>query len=125
MLSNSLEITLNLAVQHAQHYRHEYVSIEHVLYALLENPEASEAFVGCGGSVETLRKDLEDYFENYLQTNVLPNGKHPQPTIGFKRILQRAAQQVHNPCSHPDAVHPHHGDPMLPAGRADPFRRQQ
>ncbi len=94
MISRELEITLNLAVNEAKRRGHEYVSVEHVLYALLHNPAAQRAIRACGGSVDSTRSDLERYFEEKLQQHEMEDAQVPQPTIAFQRVLQRAAQQV-------------------------------
>lgn len=94
MISRNLEISLNIAVQVAQKKGHEYVGVEHILYALLDNPEAKRAFLACGGSITQTKLDIEQYFDKKLRTNVLARGANPQPTLAFQRVLQVAAQQV-------------------------------
>ena len=68
MLSHELEVSLNLAVSEATRRKHEYVTIEHVLYALLHNQTAKEGIVACGASVEDVREDLEDFFANHVSS---------------------------------------------------------
>ena len=55
MLSRELEQSLNLAIQKARENRHEYITVEHLLYALLDNPPAIQAIQACGGNIEGLR----------------------------------------------------------------------
>lgn len=93
MISPSLEKSFNIAVKLAQKLGHEFVSLEHVLYALLENPEASRAIIACGGSLSQTRDELDRYFEEKVSSSLL-EGDSPQPTLGFQRVLQMAAQQV-------------------------------
>lgn len=94
MISPELEVSLNLAVSEAARRGHEYVTVEHVLYALIFNDAAAKALRACGGSVEVTRHYLEDYFkENYPQ-DILKPGQMPQPTVAFQRVIQRAAQHV-------------------------------
>ena len=94
MLSPDLEVSLNLAVSEATRRGHKYVTVEHILYALLHNKTAREAIEACGGSIENVRGDLERFFEEHIDANNLKQGQLPQPTVGFQRVIQRAAQHV-------------------------------
>lgn len=94
MIDRELETSLNLAVATAKKYNHEYVTCEHILYALLENIDAVKAIIACGGNIEGIKKDLEYFFKNKLPTLPVPLNGLPQPSIGFQRLLQNAAQQV-------------------------------
>jgi ATP-dependent Clp protease ATP-binding subunit ClpA len=96
MISQQLEISLNLAVNEAARRKHEFVTVEHILYALLYDHDTSDLIRSCGGNIKLIREDLEAYFTEKLQTNVLKEGHLPQPTLGFQRVVQRAAQQVHS-----------------------------
>jgi ATP-dependent Clp protease ATP-binding subunit ClpA len=94
MISPELEVSLNLAVSEAARRGHEYVTVEHVLYALLNNESAARAIRACGGSIDLTRRYLEEYFkENYPEDTLKP-GQMPQPTLAFQRVIQRAAQHV-------------------------------
>jgi ATP-dependent Clp protease ATP-binding subunit ClpA len=90
MISKELESTLNVALKEAKRRRHEYVCLEHLLYALLQDKDASGAIINCGGDIERLRKSLEEFFSGQLET--LPQGlnQDPQQTLSFHRVLQRA-----------------------------------
>jgi ATP-dependent Clp protease ATP-binding subunit ClpA len=90
MISKELETTLNAALKEARRRRHEYVCLEHLLYALLHDKDASAAILNCGGDLERLRKALEEFFTGQLEA--LPEGviQEPQQTLGFHRVLQRA-----------------------------------
>jgi ATP-dependent Clp protease ATP-binding subunit ClpA len=90
MISKELEGTLNSALKEAKRRRHEYVSLEHLLYALLQDKDAAGAIVNCGGDIARLKKSLEEFFDSHMET--LPRGleQEPQQTIGFHRVLQRA-----------------------------------
>ncbi len=94
MLSQELEFSLNAAIQQARDQRHEYITVEHLLLALLDNPTAARVLRACGGSIETLRKNLVEF----LAANVPllpPGGKtDTQPTLGFQRVIQRAILHV-------------------------------
>ena len=90
MISKELEGTLNTALKEAKSRRHEYVCLEHLLYALLQDKDASGAIINCGGDIDRLRKGLEEFFQTHLET--LPGGSdhQPQQTLSFHRVLQRA-----------------------------------
>lgn len=94
MISHDLEISLNLAVSEAARRGHEYVTIEHILFALLQNDSATRALRACGASIELTRSKLEDFFAEHIAGAVLRPGQMPQPTVGFQRVIQRAAQHV-------------------------------
>jgi len=94
MISHDLEVSLNLAVSEAARRGHEYVTIEHILFALLQNDSATRALRACGGSVELTRSKLEDFFSEHIPGSILKPGQMPQPTVGFQRVIQRAAQHV-------------------------------
>jgi ATP-dependent Clp protease ATP-binding subunit ClpA len=94
MIGKDLEESLNLAVKEAEARGHEYVTVEHVLYAICENPLAKELIEGCGGSIQQLKTDLHLFLEEKIEAKKLEKGKSPKPTIGFHRILQRSAEQV-------------------------------
>ncbi|HEY2990758.1 MAG TPA: ATP-dependent Clp protease ATP-binding subunit ClpA [Candidatus Binatia bacterium] len=90
MFTKELKGTLSVAFAEAKRRRHEFVCVEHLLFALLQDKDASSAIVHCGGDVARLKKGLEDFFTTQLET--LRNGseREPQETIGFHRVLQRA-----------------------------------
>lgn len=90
MISKGLQATLNVAISEARRRRHEYVCIEHLLFALLQDKDAGSAIVQCGGDIARLKKALEEFFEAHLER--LPAGleREPQQTLGFHRVLQRA-----------------------------------
>jgi ATP-dependent Clp protease ATP-binding subunit ClpA len=90
MISKELEGTLNTALKEAMGRRHEYVCLEHLLHALLQDKDARGALVNCGADIDRLRKGLEEFFQTHLEP--LPEGmkQEPQQTMGFHRVLQRA-----------------------------------
>ncbi len=93
-ISRELEIALSLAVGEAKRRRHEFVCVEHLLYALLHDTDVAEIIRHCGGDVGALKKRLEEFFDQHLER--LPEGMEvmPQQTTGFQRVLQRAAAHV-------------------------------
>jgi ATP-dependent Clp protease ATP-binding subunit ClpA len=90
MISKELEATLNFALKEAKARRHEYVSLEHLLYALLRDKDGKAAILACGGDIEKLNKALEEFLAARMET--LPQGRDhdPQQTLSFHRVLQRA-----------------------------------
>jgi ATP-dependent Clp protease ATP-binding subunit ClpA len=94
MISPELEISLNLAVSEASRRGHEFVTVEHILYALLLNDSAAKALRACGANIEVTRQYIEDYFVENYTSELLSAGQMPQPTLAFQRVIQRAAQHV-------------------------------
>lgn len=95
MLDKELEYTLNLAFKEARSKRHEFVTVEHLLIALLENSAALEVLRACGANVNRLRNNLIEFVDR--TTPVIPSHIHDrdtQPTLGFQRVLQRAVFHV-------------------------------
>ena len=94
MLSQELEFSLNSAFQGAREKRHEFITVEHLLLALLDNVTASRVLRACGGNVEDLRRHLTAYLDEQVP-RLPPNSKvDTQPTIGFQRVIQRAVLHV-------------------------------
>jgi ATP-dependent Clp protease ATP-binding subunit ClpA len=94
-ISRELEMSLTLAFNEARQRRHEFVSLEHVLYALTFDEDVEKIIRGCGGDIKTLQRELEKFFNEQMET--LPADVkefEPQQTIGFQRVLQRAAAHV-------------------------------
>src|SRR5690554_3112688 len=93
MLNKALELTLNDAFRIARERRHELMTVEHLLLALLDNPEAADALRSCGVNFEHLKDELFSYIER--STPKLGEGDaETQPTLGFQRVLQRAVFHV-------------------------------
>lgn len=95
MLSKELEMTLNLAFKEARDKRHEFMTVEHLLLALLDNIAASSVLRSCGADVERLKHDLRTFVDE--TTPVIPGhdvNRETQPTLGFQRVLQRAVFHV-------------------------------
>ncbi len=95
MLNKDLELTLNLAFRFARERRHEYMTVEHLLLALLDNPSAGDALKSCGANIERLRTELSNFIDS--TTPLIPDGdldRDTQPTLGFQRVLQRAVFHV-------------------------------
>jgi len=94
MINAKLEIALVRAIREAKIRKHEHVTVEHILYGLLDDELAASIIEGCGGAPELMKKKLEEFFAGNL--SILQDGmKHdPIQTIGFNRVLQRAIAHV-------------------------------
>lgn len=93
-ISRDLEISFALAVNEARRRRHEFLCIEHLLYALLHDTDVAEIIRHCGGDVQALKRDLERFFDEKMER--VPDGLQvaPQQTLAFQRVIQRAAAHV-------------------------------
>jgi len=95
MLSKDLELTLNLAFTDAREKRHEYMTVEHLLLALLDNANAVTVLRACGADIEMLHRQLASFIEETSHIIPLEAGDvETQPTLGFQRVLQRAVFHV-------------------------------
>ena len=95
MLSRELEVTLNLAFKTAREKRHEFMTVEHLLLALLDDASASSVLRACGADLDILRQDLTEFIDSTIPT--IPETQleqETQPTHGFQRVLQRAVFQL-------------------------------
>ena len=95
MLNRDLEITLNLAFKEARNKRHEFMTVEHLLLALLDNQAAVAVMRACGADMERLRRELTEFIDS--TTPLIPKHdmeRETQPTLGFQRVLQRAVFHV-------------------------------
>ena len=104
MLSRELEVTLNLAFKNARDKKHEFMTVEHLLLALLDDASATSVLKACGVDLDALRQDLSEFITSTVPT--IPDTKlqqDTQPTHGFQRVLQRAVFQV-NSANHSEVV---------------------
>tara|TARA_R110001592_G_scaffold38971_7_gene128485 strand:+ start:85419 stop:87686 length:2268 start_codon:yes stop_codon:yes gene_type:complete len=95
MLNRDLEITLNLAFKEARNKRHEFMTVEHLLLALLDNQAAIDVLSACAADIERLRRELVEFIDS--TTPLIPKQdqeRETQPTLGFQRVLQRAVFHV-------------------------------
>lgn len=90
MLSKTLEITLNAAFKSARERRHEFVTVEHLLFALLDNPDVLPVLNACGGDAKWLRGQLARFIDETISYLPESSTRDTQPTLGFQRVLQRA-----------------------------------
>ncbi|NBR27265.1 MAG: ATP-dependent Clp protease ATP-binding subunit ClpA, partial [Betaproteobacteria bacterium] len=93
MIAQELEVSLHMAFMEARQKRHEFITVEHLLLALLDNPSASEVLKACAAEIDELRKLLADFVTEH--TPVLTSeDADTQPTLGFQRVIQRAILHV-------------------------------
>ncbi len=93
MIAQELEVSLHMAFMEARQKRHEFITVEHLLLALLDNPSASEVLRACAANVDELRKLLADFVTEH--TPILAGEEvDTQPTLGFQRVIQRAILHV-------------------------------
>ncbi len=90
MIAQELEISLHLAFMEARQKRHEFITLEHLLLALLDNPSAAEALRACNINLKDLRKQLEDFVQSHTPSLEGEGELDTQPTLGFQRVIQRA-----------------------------------
>jgi len=94
MLSKELEASLNVAFNEARNKRHEYITVEHLLLALLDNTSANSVLKACGADLLRLKTDLSQYLDENTPIFHEDNVGEVQPTLGFQRVLQRAVFHV-------------------------------
>ncbi|MDR1710107.1 MAG: ATP-dependent Clp protease ATP-binding subunit ClpA, partial [Candidatus Accumulibacter sp.] len=93
MIAQELEISLHMAFVEARQKRHEFITVEHLLLALLDNPSASQTLRACGGNIEQLRQDIVRFIEEHTPS-IAGREAETQPTLGFQRVIQRAILHV-------------------------------
>ena len=94
MLSKELEVTLNMAFKEAREQRHEFMTVEHLLLALLDNPTAAKVLRACGADLNALRRQLIEFIRESSPLLPEDEDRDTQPTLGFQRVLQRAVFHV-------------------------------
>lgn len=94
MLSKELEFTLNRAFKEAREKHHEYMTVEHMLLSLLDNPAAAKVLRACGADCERLRREIVAFIDETTPLIPASEDRDTQPTLGFQRVLQRAVFHV-------------------------------
>ena len=94
MLSSELEICLNEAFQGAREARHEFMTVEHLLLAIIDTPKVRDILRACGADATRLRKELKDFVDQTTPRLKQDDDREVQPTLGFQRVLQRAVFHV-------------------------------
>ena len=94
MISQELEVSLHMAFVEARQKRHEFITVEHLLLAMLDNPSAAQVLRACAANIEDLRKVLGDFVQQHTPIVGGTNEVDTQPTLGFQRVIQRAILHV-------------------------------
>ncbi len=94
MIAQELEVSLHMAFVEARQKRHEFITVEHLLLALLDNPSAAEVLRACAADIEGLRKELVTFINEHTPTVAGNDEIDTQPTLGFQRVIQRAILHV-------------------------------
>ena len=94
MIAQELEVSLHMAFVEARQQRHEFITVEHLLLALLDNPSAAEVLRACSANVDDLRKSLGNFIKDNTPQVAGADDVDTQPTLGFQRVIQRAIMHV-------------------------------
>ena len=94
MIAQELEVSLHMAFVEARQQRHEFITVEHLLLALLDNPSAAEVLRACSANIEDLRKSLSNFIKDNTPQVAGTEEVDTQPTLGFQRVIQRAIMHV-------------------------------
>ena len=94
MIAQELEVSLHMAFVEARQQRHEFITVEHLLLALLDNPSAAEVLRACSANVDDLRKSLANFIKDNTPQVAGLDDVDTQPTLGFQRVIQRAIMHV-------------------------------
>jgi ATP-dependent Clp protease ATP-binding subunit ClpA len=94
MIAQELEVSLHMAFMAARQNRHEFITVEHLLLAMLDNPSAANALRACAGNIDELRRHLGEFIEQHTPKVAGTDEVDTQPTLGFQRVIQRAILHV-------------------------------
>jgi len=94
MIAQELEVSLHMAFVDARQKRHEFITVEHLLLALMDNPSAADVLRACGANIDVLRKELAQFVAEHTPTVPGDGEVDTQPTLGFQRVIQRAILHV-------------------------------
>ena len=94
MIAQELEVSLHMAFMDARQKRHEFITVEHLLLAMLDNPSAAEVLRACAANIDDLRKKLSDFIDRHTPRVPGEADVDTQPTLGFQRVIQRAILHV-------------------------------
>ncbi len=94
MINKEFELIMEATIKDARSQRHEYLTVEHILYAILHDDLGSDVIKNCGGNVAAIKQALADYFAEEFRKPAPKGNAYPKPTVGFQRVLQRALAHV-------------------------------
>ncbi|MBN8759778.1 MAG: ATP-dependent Clp protease ATP-binding subunit ClpA [Thiobacillus sp. 65-69] len=94
MIAQELEVTLHMAFMDARQKRHEFISVEHLLLAMLDNPSAAEVLRACGANLDAMREQIGKFIDEHTPRVAGEGEVDTQPTLGFQRVIQRAILHV-------------------------------
>ncbi|MBO9646240.1 MAG: ATP-dependent Clp protease ATP-binding subunit ClpA, partial [Pseudacidovorax sp.] len=94
MIAQELEVSLHMAFVEARQQRHEFITVEHLLLALLDNPSAAEVLRACSANIDDLRSSLTNFIKDNTPQVAGTDDVDTQPTLGFQRVIQRAIMHV-------------------------------
>ncbi|MBN1365923.1 MAG: ATP-dependent Clp protease ATP-binding subunit ClpA [Syntrophaceae bacterium] len=96
MINKELNLFLDAIIRYARKRRHEYLSAEHILYALVHDEVGIDIITGCGGDVTRIKEAIESFFAKNIPVLSPGKGSNPVPTVGFQRVIERAINHVHS-----------------------------
>jgi ATP-dependent Clp protease ATP-binding subunit ClpA len=94
MINKELEITIEATVRDAETRRHEYLTVEHILFAILHDEWGIDIITSCGGDIGKIKSSLEDYFESKIAKLPVDSKGYPEPTVAFRRVFQTAVNHI-------------------------------
>ena len=94
MISQELEVSLHMAFMEARQKRHEFITVEHLLLAMLDNPSAADVLRACAVDIDDMRRKLGEFIEHHTPVMGGVDEVDTQPTLGFQRVIQRAILHV-------------------------------
>ncbi|HXX56406.1 MAG TPA: Clp protease N-terminal domain-containing protein, partial [Thermodesulfovibrionales bacterium] len=96
MINKELELIIAATIRDAEAKRHEYLTVEHLLYAVLHDERGVEIIAGCGGDIGRLKKSVHKFFEEGVPKRKGDADLYPHPAVGFQRVIQKALNHVHS-----------------------------
>lgn len=94
MISKELELTIEATIRDAKSRRHEYLTVEHMLFAVLHDEWGSEIIINCGGDISRMKRLIEDFFNKEIPKLPKGSANYPDPTVAFRRVIQTALSHV-------------------------------
>ena len=96
MINKELGLTLDAIIKDARSRRHEYLTAEHLLFAVIHDETGIDIITGCGGNVLKIKAALEEFFDKNIPRQAEKNTANPMPTVGFQRVIQSALNHIHS-----------------------------